>query len=362
MFARLAKVDGFGLRVARGIAMSKDSISGGSAGSVVVASEIAADAAVYRHIVENAADLIVRGDANRKRTFVSPSSREILGYEPEELFGGHALELVHADDRDHVALVMKKLGPGMPSADLTFRMRRKDGQYIWIDGRYRYLPEDDGVLAILRDITARKRTEDALAAANAKLETANLLLRRMAHQDGLTGLANRRRFDELLDEEFRRARRHELPLGVVLLDVDCFKLYNDHYGHLAGDQCLISISRAVEGATRRPGDQAARYGGEEIVVLLPVTDLAGTVAIAERIREAVSMLAIAHPGSPDGIVTISAGASSMIPIRSDTVPAELVSAADQALYRAKAEGRNRVCAGPLHTDMAPFSSESRVFH
>jgi diguanylate cyclase (GGDEF)-like protein/PAS domain S-box-containing protein len=342
--------------------MSKDPIRQGSDETLVVASDVAADAAVYRHIVENAADLIVRGDAKRKRTYVSPSSREILGYEPEELFGGHALELVHPDDRDQVGGVMKELGPGMPSANLTFRMRRKDGSYVWIDGRYRYLPEDDGVLAILRDITARKRAEDALAAANAKLEAANRLLRRMAHQDGLTGLANRRRFDELLDEEFRRARRHELPLGLVLLDVDCFKLYNDHHGHLAGDQCLISICRAVEGAARRPGDQAARYGGEEIAVLLPVTDMAGTLAIADRIRDSVSRLAIAHPASPNGIVTISAGASSIIPIRRDDVPAGLVHAADRALYRAKAEGRNRVCACPLHADVAPVSLEPRVFY
>jgi len=301
----------------------------------------AAQAALYRLVVENAMDLIVRGDANDNRVFVSPSSQEILGYAPEELIGRHGFTLVHPDDLARVDKIFHTVGPAKPRVDATFRMRRKDGSYIWVEACYRYLPCDGGRLAILRDITKRKRVEDMLAEANEKLEAANLVLQRLAQQDGLTGLANRRHFDELLEAEFRRAVRQELPIALVLLDVDHFKSFNDCYGHLAGDACLRSISRAVADVLRRPGDLAARFGGEEIGVILPATDASGAVAIAEKMRLAVSALCVAHLGSRTGFATISAGVSAIIPFEADTASA-LVAEADRALYRAKAEGRNTV--------------------
>jgi len=301
------------------------------------------DAAMYRCILDNALDLIVRVDTAHNRTYVSPSSREVLGYEPEELLHGNAYALIHPEDRAMVRAVTGQITAALPCLNLVFRMRRKDGNYIWVEGRYRSLPMDGGALAVLRDITAQKQAEDALAEANHRLEAANLALRQHAHQDGLTGLANRRRFDEVLDMEFRRARRHELPLGLVLLDVDHFKLYNDSYGHIAGDTCLCRIGAAIAGAACRPGDLIARYGGEEIVALLPWTDLNGTAALADRMREAVASLAIEHRRSPYGVATVSAGATALLPVGPGREPVDLVIAADQALYQAKRDGRNRVC-------------------
>jgi diguanylate cyclase (GGDEF)-like protein len=171
----------------------------------------------------------------------------------------------------------------------------------------------------------------------------NKMLLTLARRDGLTGLSNRRHFDELLVQEFRRARRQELPLSLLMLDVDCFKGFNDTFGHPAGDDCLRRVSAAVRETLKRPGDTAARYGGEELAVLLPATDLTGAMVIGEQMRVAVASLAIAHPGSPFGHVTISVGAADMLPLLVSDKAADLLCAADQALYQAKKTGRNRVC-------------------
>jgi diguanylate cyclase (GGDEF)-like protein len=171
----------------------------------------------------------------------------------------------------------------------------------------------------------------------------NRVLVELAHKDGLTGLANRRYFDDLLLEEFRRARRQELPLGLVVIDLDCFKAYNDRYGHLEGDDCLRRVCATVQTALRRPGDRAARYGGEEIVVLLPATGESGALNVADAIREAVAALGIPHSGNAHGIVTVSAGASALIPFHAEDQPADLFGAADRALYQAKNAGRNLCC-------------------
>jgi diguanylate cyclase (GGDEF)-like protein/PAS domain S-box-containing protein len=303
-----------------------------------------AQAAMYRLMIENTVDLIIRYDAGRRRIYVSPSAREMLGFEPKELLGRHASELVHPDDRPEAALAFSKTGPDYPSVNLTFRGLRKDGSIIWVEGQYCYLPQDGGVLAVIRDVTDRKNAETMLAEANKTLEAANRILQALAQQDGLTGLSNRRRFDELLQDEFGRALRQTLPLSVLLLDADRFKAYNDHCGHLAGDECLRQISGVIESILRRPGDHAARYGGEEFVVLLPATGQDGALAVAEQLRQAVSALAIEHPASPERIVTVSIGVSTLAPLSTTDQPDQLIAAADQALYQAKAEGRNRVMA------------------
>jgi diguanylate cyclase (GGDEF)-like protein/PAS domain S-box-containing protein len=311
--------------------------------------DIAAQAAMYRLMVESAIDLIICYDAAGVRRYVSPSCRELLGYEAWEMLGRHASALVHPDDFARGSAAFNEVGPAKPTLDLSFRMIRKDGGVIWVEGRYRYLPADGGTLAILRDITGRKRAEAQLAAANEKLGTANRLLLTLAQQDGLTGLANRHRFDELLELEFRRARRQEQPLSMLMVDADHLKAYNDRYGHLAGDECLRQIGRAIESVLWRPGDHTARYGGEEFAVLLPTTDEAGAGIVAERIRNAVAALAIGHLGNTPPIVTVSIGVCSLIPAGGDR-PAQLVSAAEHGLQQAKAEGRNRAvvhCADVL---------------
>jgi len=170
------------------------------------------------------------------------------------------------------------------------------------------------------------------------------LLRASALLDGLTGVANRRKFDEDVQTDWRQCLRETAPLSLVLIDIDYFKLYNDRYGHQAGDNCLRLVAKALAETLRRPYDKLARYGGEEFACLLPKTELAGASAIAERMQTRVSELRVEHLGSDvDQVVTISLGVASMVPTPSIT-PELLLKAADQQLYEAKRTGRARVCA------------------
>ncbi|RQR62857.1 sensor domain-containing diguanylate cyclase [Burkholderia sp. Bp9015] len=165
----------------------------------------------------------------------------------------------------------------------------------------------------------------------------------LARTDGLTGLNNRRSFGEVLDREWRRARRAHSVFSLLFVDVDRFKAYNDTYGHQAGDDALAAVARCIGENIRRPADTAARYGGEEFVVLLPDTPQTGAAQIAERIRAAIDELALEHAGSEYGRVTASIGLASWTP-EQDGEPGAVIKAADEALYYAKATGRNKVTA------------------
>jgi len=161
----------------------------------------------------------------------------------------------------------------------------------------------------------------------------------LSRTDGLTGIANRRAFDDILLHEWLRAARGGSPLAVVMLDVDFFKNFNDHYGHQAGDACLAELGQVLQRACRRPVDLPARYGGEEFTLILPDTDQDGANSVADAIRLDLAGLAMPHEGSPYGVVTVSMGVLSRLPVRG-TDPAELLADADALLYAAKREGRN----------------------
>lgn len=191
-----------------------------------------------------------------------------------------------------------------------------------------------------------------LKAAENKLLTANAELEELARVDGLTGLGNRRCFDETLETEFLHCAREQWPLSLILIDVDRFKVFNDTYGHQAGDACLKSLSQAVKRWARRPLDLAARYGGEELAVLLPNTDREAAADIAERIRLAIRDLRIEHSGSAVGVVTASLGVATVYPSDDMATSKDVVKTADLYLYAAKAQGRDRVVAASGRTDVA----------
>jgi diguanylate cyclase (GGDEF)-like protein len=173
------------------------------------------------------------------------------------------------------------------------------------------------------------------------------MLERLAQLDGLTGIANRRRFDEALETEWSRCARHAMPLSLIIADVDHFKHFNDTYGHGAGDKCLRSIASILQENAARPGDLAARYGGEEFVLLLPFTVHQGAIKVAERLRAQVAdSHTMATQSNARRRVTISAGCATTVP-GNDKDPASLLRAADEMLYKAKHEGRNRVCGVEL---------------
>lgn len=192
--------------------------------------------------------------------------------------------------------------------------------------------------AQLRDHTEELTRQ--VAERTTELEEANRVLSKLSHTDGLTGVANRRRFDELLSLEWSRAMRAEQALALIMLDVDHFKLFNDRYGHLAGDDCLRSIARVLTEQCRRAGDQPARYGGEEFVILVAEDDVAGAVQLAERVRLAIQALGIPHVDSAHHVVTVSLGVAVAHPVLGEQAQT-LISRADAALYRAKHSGRNQ---------------------
>ncbi|WP_426192803.1 diguanylate cyclase [Massilia sp. DWR3-1-1] len=185
------------------------------------------------------------------------------------------------------------------------------------------------------------RLEARVAERTAQLEEANRQLATLSVTDSLTGLANRRHFDDVLRREWSRCQRAGASIGVIMLDIDHFKKYNDHYGHQAGDTCLAQVAAALQGVLRRPGDLVARYGGEEFCVVLPDTAAADAVQVGEHLRAAIATLALAHAAVPNAVVSISVGVAVVLP--TSTAAADgLLHAADAALYAAKAGGRNMV--------------------
>ncbi|MEN3259556.1 diguanylate cyclase [Sodalis endosymbiont of Spalangia cameroni] len=198
-------------------------------------------------------------------------------------------------------------------------------------------------ISFIRQIRRRMRVEEELRHAQRELRKLNRSLEHLARRDGLTGLYNRRHFDLALTDEFNRAVLSHDALGIILLDIDFFKQYNDLYGHVAGDNCLKRIGEALKALSLRHRDRVARYGGEEFIILLPQTDVAGAREVAQRVYEAITGLAIAHQASPTGSLTPSIGVYVGQPASGDESPSRMVSRADTALYQAKREGRNRIC-------------------
>lgn len=188
-----------------------------------------------------------------------------------------------------------------------------------------------------------------------KLEALNLELQRLVTIDGLTQVANRRRFEEYFSQEWQRMKRDKRPLSLILCDVDFFKLYNDTYGHRVGDRCLQEIAKAIKDIIKRPGDLVARYGGEEFAVILPNTDAEGASHVADNICHAVRTLAIPHKNSQvSPYVTLSAGFTTEIP-QPDSDIEEMIYTADRALYQAKTAGRDRF----MQNILLPQSKNSR---
>jgi diguanylate cyclase (GGDEF)-like protein len=208
---------------------------------------------------------------------------------------------------------------------------------------YIYKPVSDVVLgAKIRAMQRIIQMRYSLLVLTRKLDTANQELKRLTSLDGLTGIANRRHFDEVLLREWRRSMRQGAEFSILMCDVDLFKAYNDSLGHHAGDDCLRRIAGALTAAMDRGGDLVARYGGEEFAVILPETSLAGGQVVAERMRQAIEALDLDHPTAAGGKVTASFGLASGVAMP-ETDPTRLVRAADKALYEAKRAGRNQVC-------------------
>ena len=197
-------------------------------------------------------------------------------------------------------------------------------------------------LRLKHETARRKARETELLEVTRQLKAANERLQNLSFLDGLTGIANRRHFDQELLQESRRAKREKTPLSLIMLDIDYFKAFNDTYGHLKGDDCLKTVAATLKNTLKRSGDFAARYGGEEFAVVLPNTDAVGAAIIAEELRASIERAGILHINSLCAdYVTVSLGVVTRFSDQAET-PDDLISAADRALYRSKHEGRNRV--------------------
>lgn len=296
----------------------------------------------YRLLAECSRDVVVLVNLEGVCRFVSPASSLVLGLEPEGLTGQLFQTGMHQEDLPNWDKLLHDVRLSLATEGvLTYRFTTRDGRSLWLEGRLRSTTDEvgdvSGAILTLRDITEQKDLQKKLQDAVAQLE-------QQAAFDSLTNVANRRRFDDIFDQEWRRAAREFQPLALLLIEVDNFRNYDETQGHAAGDECLRTIAQAMAGHARRPGDLVARWDGEEFAILLPMTDLHGACEVAERIRRSVEEMNLlpAHAdGNVDDAVTLSVGAAAAIPLP-DMQPAMLIEDSDRALYLAKANGRNRV--------------------
>ena len=285
-------------------------------------------------------------------TYLNEEAERLLGRSRAELHGKNVHDLIHYRKADGSPLPFEDCvihnvvftGKSHVSSDEVFVHR--DGTAFPVSVVASPILDNGQVVAAVtsfRDISEIKQIEQERERLIVELQEAEIALRRLSVTDGLTGLSNRRAFNELLDEEWRRALRMDYQLAMLMLDVDFFKKYNDTHGHLQGDECLKSVAAVLKNVTRRPGDVVARFGGEEFVILLSMSDIEYALAVAEKIRLDVEALRLPHEKSEaSDYVTISIGVASAMPTNRDISAKDLVQYADDALYQAKQQGRNRV--------------------
>lgn len=307
----------------------------------------------YRFLAEHCADILCSVGADRLIRYVSPSAQRVLGWKPEEMAGKLFADFVFPEDIP----IIDEAGAagaeeGVNVSQETVRLIRKDHTLVWISINARHVRNpatgalQECVLA-LRDVTERKVLEEKLSA--------------LAMTDGLTGLWNRRAFDQSLKREWRRTVREESQLSLLLLDLDNFKLLNDLYGHPLGDECLAAVASAISD-TVRASDVVCRWGGDEIAIILPATDEPRALAVAEKVRSAIHALRF-RPNKNAGdwvSVTASIGVATAMPCQDGAIatPPSLLLAADKALYKAKRAGQNRVAAHlPAHSAMQTENSK-----
>jgi diguanylate cyclase (GGDEF)-like protein/PAS domain S-box-containing protein len=322
----------------------------------IVAEALRKSEGVYRSIVQASPDNITITDREGRILLVSPVALSMFRAAGEEDFLGRSLlDFLVPEDRARALSQISLKRQGAATGPSEYSGLRVDGSTFDIAVDSEFIRDAEGsptgMVVIVRDITSRKQEEGEredlerrLAEHATELERLNELLREQAFEDSLTGLANRRHFVEALDREISRARRHNGEFSLLIADVDFFKHYNDTFGHQRGDECLQRVAQVLRATFRRPGDLPARYGGEEFAVILPNCgpDLGKTQA--ERLRSAMEKAGVVHPSSAVApCITFSIGIASGR-VEADITSEVLIQAADNALYRSKAEGRNRVTA------------------
>jgi diguanylate cyclase (GGDEF)-like protein/PAS domain S-box-containing protein len=304
------------------------------------------DLSVYRTLLESTKAIPWKIDwGTMQFAYIGPQIESLLGWEQDSWKSVEDWAArIHPDEREaSVNLCVAQSQAGIDH-EFDYRALTKDGDYVWIRDVVHVIRNADGsvdsLVGFMLDIGERKRMEQQLQDVQAELE-------RQSQEDSLTGIANRRKFETVLHREWGAACVSGAPLSMLLLDIDFFKQYNDCYGHIGGDGCLARFAHILSGVASRPGDLAGRFGGEEFVILLPGTDLAGAEKLAAEFQAQLTAAAIPHRRSQIGeYLTASIGVGTVIPT-AEREPAAFVSAVDALLYDAKKAGRNCVAAARL---------------
>ena len=298
------------------------------------------DSAVYKTLLESTKAIPWKIDwATMTFAYIGPQIEALLGWpQGSWLSANDWAERMHPEDREWVVNFCVAQSQSGLDHEADYRALTRDGRYVWIRDVVHVLRnaagEVEALVGFMFDISERKQTEQQLLQLQKQLEE-------LSYQDGLTGVANRRMFDNRLQMEWSNAQRNRLPLSLILLDIDYFKQYNDHYGHVRGDDCLKSVGQALSGAAVRPRDLLARYGGEEFVLLLPETDAQAAAQVSERCRQLIRGQNIPHAHSQVApLLTISLGVGTLIPGPFDQ-PQAFLERVDRLLYKAKHQGRNQ---------------------
>lgn len=294
---------------------------------------------VYKTLLESTKAIPWKIDwATLQFVYIGPQIEALLGWEPSSWQSVEDWAArMHADERQWVVDFCVSQSKSGIDHEADYRALTKDGNYVWIRDVVHVVRKQNGevdsLIGFMFDISERKKTEQELIKLQKELEE-------LSFKDGLTGVANRRMFDSVIETEWLKARQNKQPLSLIIIDIDFFKEYNDFYGHLQGDDCLKQVAETLNNVKARSRDFFGRFGGEEFIMLLPEADENAAWSIAERCRQALFKKQIPHEQSKvSQLLTISLGVSTMIPSHDDEHN-ELISRADKQLYQAKQKGRN----------------------
>lgn len=302
------------------------------------------DSAVYKTLLESTKAIPWKIDwKTMKFAYIGPQIENLLGWAPDSWASVEDWAArIHEEDRERVVNFCVAQSKAGVDHEADYRALTRDGNYVWIRDVVHVVRNENGevdaLVGFMFDISERKKTEEQLLSLQKELEA-------LSFKDELTGIPNRRMFDSILDVEWTNATRSRLPLSLILFDIDHFKQYNDHYGHIQGDNCLRRMAQLLNRAATRPRDFLARIGGEEFVLVLPETDAEAAAKVARRCQDLLAEEGIPHEQSPvSPILTISLGIGTITPGRSDR-PIDFIEEVDKRLYQAKGKGRNRIVGG-----------------
>lgn len=299
------------------------------------------DGAVYKTLLESTKAIPWKIDwKSMAFEYIGPQIEELLGWSQDSWKSVEDWATrMHPEDQSWVVDFCVAQSQSGIDHEADYRALTSDGGYVWIRDVVHVVRDEAGeveaLVGFMFDISERKKTEEKLAKLQKELEE-------LSFKDGLTGVANRRMFDSIMQVEWTSARRNAQPLSIIMFDIDYFKQYNDLYGHLQGDECLKQVARLLESAAARSRDFFARYGGEEFVMVLPETDANSAATVAERCRKLIFKEQIPHQASlVSQMLTVSMGTATLVPSAEHKL-SDFIDSADRQLYRAKEGGRNCV--------------------